>query len=319
MAMIAAGNEVLVAAGVLVNADGAVLLARRPAKVHQGGLWEFPGGKVELNEAPGAALQRELAEELGIEVVAYRPLIRVRHTYAERVVVLDVYSVTEYRGTPRGLEGQPLAWVMPDRLHDYPMPAADRPIVQAIRLPACYLITPPAPAGISELLAGLEKAIVSDVRLFQLRLKEPFAQRSQAAHEVAALCRAHGVDLLINGSIDLARALDCGVHLTARQLAELEERPLPPGVWVAASCHSRTELERAASLGLDFAVLSPVKTTSSHPERKSIGWRNFERWVEGLAMPVFALGGLGSADVEDAWMHGGQGIAAIRGLWLDSQ
>jgi len=310
-------DDILVAAAAIMDGGGSVLLTRRPDHVHQGGLWEFPGGKVEAGETSRAALRRELAEELGIETVDPRPLIRVRHAYADRTVVLDVYRLTAYRGQPRGLEGQAVAWVPIGQLADTAMPAADRPIVNALRLPPEYLISPPVPEDLASLLKGAERAIDQGIRLLQLRLRPPFPDRERAARAVARLCRERAVDLLVNGSVSLARDIDCGVHLTAGQLFELNTRPLAADRWVGASCHSPEELERARALGVDFALLSPVKATASHPEQVPLGWSTFAEWVQDLPLPVYALGGMNPSDLETAWRCGAQGVACIRGLWPD--
>ncbi len=126
--------EITVAAGVLEADDGRVLIARRPEDKHAGGLWEFPGGKIAAGETARAALDRELEEELGIEVVEARPLIGYRHSYPERDVVLRVFRVLRYIGEPEGREGQPLRWVAPDELLESGLLPADEPIVDALKL-----------------------------------------------------------------------------------------------------------------------------------------------------------------------------------------
>jgi 8-oxo-dGTP diphosphatase len=135
-------KRVHVAAAVIRDGSGQILIARRADTQHQGGLWEFPGGKVEADESVEAALARELHEELGIVVGATRPLIKVRHDYPDKQVLLDVWEVSAFTGEPHGAEGQPLAWVSPRDLSDYEFPAANQPIVAAAKLPAQYLITP---------------------------------------------------------------------------------------------------------------------------------------------------------------------------------
>lgn len=130
-----------VVAAALQDAQGRVLIARRPLGVHQGGLWEFPGGKLEPGEMPLRGLARELEEELGIRVLASRPLIRVHHDYGDRRVLLDVHRVTGFAGEPVGREGQPLAWRHPEDLDPGCFPAADGPIISALRLPPLYFIT----------------------------------------------------------------------------------------------------------------------------------------------------------------------------------
>ncbi|MBA1330850.1 thiamine monophosphate synthase, partial [Candidatus Endoriftia persephone str. Guaymas] len=103
-----------------------VLISKRHEHLHQGGLWEFPGGKLEPGESVEAALRRELYEELGIRISRFEPLIRVTHHYAECSVLLDVYRVFSYQGEPRGMEGQPLNWVLPEAMELALFPAADR-------------------------------------------------------------------------------------------------------------------------------------------------------------------------------------------------
>jgi 8-oxo-dGTP diphosphatase len=122
-----------VAVGVILDPARNVLITRRANDSHQGGLWEFPGGKVEAGESLQAALARELREELGIEIGPARPLLEVRHDYGDRQVLLDVHLIREFAGTARGLEGQPLRWVSPGELADYAFPAANVPIVTAVR------------------------------------------------------------------------------------------------------------------------------------------------------------------------------------------
>ena len=122
-----------VAVGVLTNASGRVLIARRGADLHQGGLWEFPGGKVESREDVRQALARELLEELGIRVEASEPLLTVEHDYGDRRVALDIHRVSRWQGEPRGQEGQPLAWVLPSGLDDYEFPEANRAIIERLQ------------------------------------------------------------------------------------------------------------------------------------------------------------------------------------------
>ena len=124
--------ELHVAAGIIENGSGRVLIAQRPSGSHLAGGWEFPGGKVHPGENAAAALRRELAEEIGIEVVAAEPFIAYRHTYRERTVLLDVWRVTEFTGEPRALEGQPLRWESVDRLMSVGLLPADLPIVEAL-------------------------------------------------------------------------------------------------------------------------------------------------------------------------------------------
>jgi 8-oxo-dGTP diphosphatase len=121
-----------VAVGVILDGADNILLTRRAVDSHQGGLWEFPGGKVEEGESLRSALARELREELGIEIGATHPLLEVRHDYGDKRVLLDVHVIRDFSGDAEGLEGQPLAWVPVDELARYEFPAANEPIVEAV-------------------------------------------------------------------------------------------------------------------------------------------------------------------------------------------
>ena len=125
----------LVAAAALINGDGAVLLAQRPQGKSLAGLWEFPGGKIESGENPEAALCRELAEELGLDVDPkdLKPLTFASHAYADFHLLMPLWTAQRWRGEPKGQEGQKLAWVQPQSLDNYPMPEADIPLVSILR------------------------------------------------------------------------------------------------------------------------------------------------------------------------------------------
>jgi 8-oxo-dGTP diphosphatase len=312
-------ESVHVAVGVVVNEGGNVLICRRPAHVPQGGLWEFPGGKVEPGENARTALTRELHEELGITPRSAHPLLRVHHAYPDQRVLLDVWRVTAFAGHPHGREGQPMAWVHREALVSREFPAANRPIISAVRLPSLYLITPEPGRDIERFLGRLEDSLAGGVRLVQLRAKQLDVTRFNALATAAqTLCHQHGARLLLNTSLEWASALHAdGVHLPARRLLQLNERPVNSEQWVAASCHNPQELQHACRLGLDFAVLSPVLPTTSHPTAASLGWPAFQRLVEEATLPVFALGGMQLHHLETAWRHGAQGIAAMSALWAN--
>ncbi len=307
-----------VAAAAVSDARGRVLIAQRPAHVHQGGLWEFPGGKLEPGESPRQALERELREELGIEVGSARPLIQVRHDYPDKAVLLDVWRVEDYAGIPVGREGQPLEWVTHSELGKYAFPAANTPIVKALQLPDRYLITPEPGRDIPGFLAVLEQAIKRGISLVQLRAKQQTDDGyRQLATAVAAVCRPANVRLLLNCAPQLLHGLDVqGVHLTGHRLMQLQRRPLGSDYLVAASCHSREEVIHAGKLGLDFIVVSPVRETASHPGAPAIGLGGLRALCEPAVMPVYALGGMQETDIEAVWECGAQGVAAIRGLWM---
>jgi len=307
-----------VVAGVLRDREGRVLVAERPAGKHLAGYWEFPGGKSDAGEAPLDALRRELHEEIGVDIESARPLISVPWTYPEKRIVLDAWLVDEYAGTPHAREAQALQWIEVDALRKLPMPPADVPIVNALRLPDRYLITPSfAPSESRALLDGIERACAAGFRLIQFR-QPTWAPDEivRAAREANAICAHHGAALMINASWIIAERLGlAGVHVPARIAAALDLRPISRDSWFAISCHDAAELRHAERIGADFATLSPVAPTPSHPDVKALGWDAFAERVTGAAIPVYALGGLGADDVASAQAHGGQGAAAIRAFW----
>ena len=307
--------HVVVAA--IFNSAGEVLLSRRADHVHQGGLWEFPGGKLEPGELPAEALRRELHEELGIGVQAIRPLIRVQHDYHDRHVLLDVWRVDGFAGTASGREGQPLAWVPPGELDRYRFPAANRPVIKAIRLPDRYLITPDPGDDREAFLQHFARAIGGTLSLVQLRAKRlALPAYRELASRALEICRAAGARLLLNAEPSLAAELGAqGVHLSARRLLALQTRPLGDAYLVGASCHNPEELEHACRLGVDFAVVSPIRETPGHPGVPALGFARLRRLTEQADLPVYALGGMTEQDLSAVFAHGAQGIAAIRALW----
>lgn len=128
-------KTVLVAAVALIDKDGRVLLAQRPAGKSMAGLWEFPGGKVEAGETPEAALIRELDEELGIDTWSscLAPLTFASHSYDDFHLLMPVFACRKWQGYPQGREGQALKWVTAKKLSDYPMPPADLPLIPILR------------------------------------------------------------------------------------------------------------------------------------------------------------------------------------------
>jgi 8-oxo-dGTP diphosphatase len=298
-----------VAVGVVKNPAGEILISLRNPDLHQGSLWEFPGGKVEAGESVEQALQRELKEELGIDAQAIEPLITIKHDYGDRHVQLNVCVVAQFVGDVTHSDNQPVRWVAVEDLHRYTFPAANRPIVSAIRLPVYYAILDDANDAL--LFAHLLKILVQGVRLIQLRLKRLSAE--QAAHFVMfayPLCKQYGALVLINSDMTDSRCIADGVHLTSSHLMQLTQRPANQA-WVGASCHNLAELQHAENIGVDFVVLAPVLPTRTHANVTPLGWSEFERLVSRAKVPVYALGGLSKADLSCARQLGAQGIAGI--------
>lgn len=307
-----------VAAAVLADEHGRVLINERPAGKSHAGEWEFPGGKLEAGETPADAIVRELYEELGVEVrrAEARPLIQLTHDYPDKRVHLHVWRVSGWSGTPESREQQRLAWVPPEELPNWPLLPADAPIVTALRLPDRYLVTPDLTDS-AALVRGLERAAEAGIRLGVLRVPSVSeADYAALAADMVPAARQAGIELLLHGTaVDANSSGAAGWHLPARALAALSRRPVPRDRWLAVSCHDREELARARALGADFAVLGPVRPTRSHPGVPGQGWDWFAGNALSSGLPVYALGGLGPDDRATAWQSGAQGVAAIRGFW----
>ena len=309
-------NKVVeVAAAVLQKTDGSFLLAQRPSDKIWAGYWEFPGGKVEQGETVHHALVRELREELGIEVeTAYSWITRV-FTYPHATVHLNFFRVTTWSGELHPHEGQQFAWQHLPRVNVSPVLPANAPILKALELPSLYAISNAAELGVETFLERLQAKLDTGLRLVQLREKNLTRDELRTlAQRMLGMMRPCSAKLILNSDIGLAQELGAdGVQLTARQLAELRERPALE--WCGASCHNAEELRRAEALGCDFALLSPVLPTKSHPGESTLGWEMFAAIAAGPSIPVYALGGMTQEHMQAAWQHGAHGIALLRQAW----
>jgi 8-oxo-dGTP diphosphatase len=313
------GALVPVAAAVIVAPDGRVLLAQRPPGKAYAGYWEFPGGKVEPGESPREALARELREELGIVVRRAAPWLVQRYRYPHAHVELHFFRVFEWTGEPVGHDGQAFAWQVAGRFDVLPLLPANAFVMRALLLPPVYAITNAGDVGEASLLASVETAMASGLRLIQLREKDwPLARQRALAASLLASTAPRGVKVLLNGEAKNALDWGCdGVHLTAAALSSISARPVPEQALCAASCHTRAEIERAAEMNLDFVVLGPVLATPSHRGMPTLGWEGFAALALDAPLPIFALGGLARGDLDVAIAHGAHGVALRRGAWSE--
>lgn len=312
-------REIHVAVGAIFR-NGKVLIARRPDHVHQGGLLEFPGGKVEAGESVQQALVREIREETGLRIApgSLEPLIEVRHDYGDKQVFLDVWLTSSAEGNAEGCEGQEIRWLDVRELADADFPAANRPIIRALQLPRHYAITGAAENEDTFLKRLQESGGNSGTELCLLRAPE-LSEDSYAllADRALELCQAGGFMLMLHGSPSLLEQFPRagGVHLPWRVARQLSARPVPESYLLAVSCHDEKEIAHALRLRADFVTLGPVKPTPSHPGVPGIGWRRFRELAAAATVPVYALGGLSLADMAEARGAGAQGIAGISFWW----
>jgi len=297
-----------VAAAVIQRADGAFLLARRPAGKVYAGYWEFPGGKVEAGEPAERALARELHEELGIETQTAYPWLTREYVYPHAAVRLNFFRVTAWRGEPHPREAQDIAWQRLGEPLASPMLPANAPVLAALALPDEYAVTDATRFGIEPMLAAVRQRLDGGLRLIQVRDRE-FPRRDDLIRGMLAAARPAGARVLVSGGFPGAD----GIHYTGAQLRALADRPAA-GL-VAASCHDSAELAKASALGLDFVVLGPVKPTPTHPGARTLGWDGFARLARGVSVPVYAIGGMTREDLPQVWRAGGHGVAMIGGAW----
>jgi 8-oxo-dGTP diphosphatase len=304
-----------VAAAVLERADGAFLLAQRPAGKVYAGWWEFPGGKIHDGESAEAALARELHEELGIDVRRAYPWVTRVHAYEHATVRLNFFRVTDWSGEPRPREQQAIRWQRLEQPMAEPMLPANAPVLAALALPLEYAITGAQRYGTDAMLQHLERRLQQGLKLVRVREPEmPPAQLAAFTTRVLELAAGAGARVTVKSDFTphftlLAAA---GLHFTARELMALAARPR---CLCGASVHTRAELERALHLELDFAVLGPVKATPTHPGAVTLGWDGFAALARGASIPLYAIGGLRCEDLHDARRAGAHGLAMIRGSW----
>lgn len=313
-----------VAAGVIIQADGRILLGQRPADKPWSGWWELPGGKIEPGETVLQALARELKEELDIEVTESARWVTYVHEYPKTIVRLAFCKVTAWKGEPRGMEEQALAWVDPKGpLQVGPVLPATEPPMRWLTFPDRYLLTNiGATQHLDAWLKRLDTALEHGVGLIQFREPEweARARGDTAEHErleaaflaVLARCRQAGAKCLVNavhreswwGRAD-------GVHLRAADLALQRAVPSKPAL-VAASVHSEEECQAAIEMKADFMVMGHVLSTPSHPDTPGMGWERFAELAQGAGCPVYAIGGQSAATLREAQAHGAHGVAFMR-------
>ena len=324
---------------------GNILIAKRGEDQHQGGLWEFPGGKVEAGEKVQEALERELEEELGLKanVNDMSPIITIPFHYPDKSVLLDVWAVHNVhhsisakegadnegqKGISRegiGKEGQPIAWVAQNELANYDFPAANKAILDALHLPKKIIISQDNidPEIILAQVANSLKnhgSLQGDRGLY-LHLRAPSldqVQYTQLAMRLYGICHEAGGQLIWNCPLDWYQvAFADGLHLSGENFISYQlsandksQRPIPPNQWLSLSCHNLNELELAQEFA-DYVLVSPVKETQTHPSLNPLTWAGFKVISDHARIPCYALGGLTVSDIESAIEYGGQGIAGI--------
>ncbi|MCY4330023.1 MAG: Nudix family hydrolase [Endozoicomonadaceae bacterium] len=314
--------------GVVYNVlQDEILLSKRPTDKHMGGLWEFPGGKIEQEETSNQALIRELEEELDITPSAFEHAINFQYTYPDRRLFFHVFHVFGFKGKPRGKENQAVQWVKKRHLSCYTFPPASMPILSKILLPYQYAITGSF-SGYSDLIKKTGELIRQGIKLIQFRANhlDEICYR-QYAQQLTLFCHAFpAVKLLVKDDVSFLDEVWCdGIHLrthTALRLYQSGWKYSPDhkekmAKWLAVSCHNKEDIEMAKAIGAQFVTLSPVCKTKSHPEAKLLGFQQAEKITKNAGLPVYWLGGLSVNAMKRVRDAGGHGIAAISAFWSD--
>lgn len=312
------------------NSQGEVLLAQRAAHAHLGGTWEFPGGKVEPGETDADALVRELREELGLVLEAgarASALLTRSFSYPDRTLTIQAYELVltpEQCASLHGAEGQALRWLSAEAISSVATPPANAPLIAALRWPAYWHISPPttdADAVLAWLAARCQRFGHGSHGLV-LRLPGwPLADYVALAQQALSVTAAAGLPVLLHGDVRVCSAVAAfGFHASAMQALHWQQQGLrkcdvlPTGYHLAVASHSAEELACAEAVMADWAWLSPVLATPSHPRAAGLGWPAWAALVQNTSLPVYALGGMDATLLPTARAQGGVGIAGISGF-----
>jgi 8-oxo-dGTP diphosphatase len=291
-----------VAVGVLVRADGAVLLADRPAGKPYAGYWEFPGGKIEEGESVEQALARELAEELGVKVHHSTPWVVMEYDYPHAYVRLYFRRIHDWSGTPLSVEGQKLRFLLPGQAPPQPLLPAALPAMRWIQLPTITGFSPRTATSAALAVQWMENVLGRGLR--QIVWHEPLldhGQRAVALGVCTDLVRSYDARLLVDGG-DVPEG--AGSFLAPDALRAAAGRPA--STWVGAGVQTRADLAHAHRLGCDFAVLDPPAAQGARP----FGHDDLAALCDDAPMPMYLSGTLGIRGLEAAQALGVHGLAA---------
>ena len=306
-----------VVVGILYDVSGdKVLITKRTEKQFLTGYWEFPGGKVENDEDSFTALRREFYEELGVNLKSAKRLMKISHDYTEKNVLLDVWEIDEWEGEPISREGQEMIWSHKNNLFEYKFPEADKHIIKTLQLPNIYGISEKYYKDFSHLFSIVKNYFNSGLKIFQLRLQLDANNISKKnIEELYKESKRNNSILIFNGSAsDVEQYAIDGIHLKSKELLKYDSRPISEDYILGASCHNEAELKQANKLCVDYAFISPVFVTKSHPQKNPLGWSNFHQLAEQANFPVYALGGMSIADLKKAKENGAYGVAMISNI-----
>ena len=280
-----------------------VLVGWRTAEQHQGNKHEFPGGKVECGETPEQACRREIYEEVGVGLKDWHIFDVIRHEYEDIIVNLHLFHAYVEEELLE-LIHQPWTWYSRDQLAELNFPKANASILQRLTLP--HLIK------IHDQLSAIPK--VQKTALFYWRMSD---QIEQVEAQLSDLADDQFENLMINFELwqqlkpELQDKIQT-IHLKQSQLMQFNRGELVVGKRFIAACHDVVSLQHAHQMGCDAVLLSPVNTTTTHPDAQALGWDKFAELAQTSHLPVFALGGVSPTDMQQAQKSYAYGLAGIR-------
>ncbi|KAA8734753.1 NUDIX domain-containing protein [Acinetobacter qingfengensis] len=290
-------KKVQVAIALILN-QGKVLVGWRDEHLHQGGCYEFPGGKIEVDESVQQALQREVMEEVGIEIDVNRQFAHFSFAYADKTVELYFYRCIA-RTTI--LENQHWQWIGLDQVLTLPFPAANLPVLRQLHW-------------------SRELAIaINDIHLTQCKtdlcyLREDLDAVRARLHQNDSLRYIVNIEVYQQLSIEMQQQI-FAIHLKSSQLHQTYNEKLLQNKNLIAACHHVQDIAQAEKLGCDAILLSPIQATLTHPDHAPIGWQKFSVLAQSTYLPVYALGGIQRQQLDDAIRYGAYGVAGIGDFW----
>jgi len=285
-----------------------ILITKRRKNQFMPNYWELPGGKIETGEEEEDALARELQEELGIKTLRISLKHVMTHHYKDKTVNLSIYNVESYKGNVTGTEGQDVRWCNLQNLSNYKLLPTMRIIINRIRLPEYYWITPDE-RDPELLLQKCQNHLITGAKIIQLRSKD-LIEHSYIG-KIHNLCQSYEARLILNVPNKTFKEPCDGWHLTSEELLKYSKRPCANNKLLGASAHNMKEAKYAETISVDYISLAPIEETPSHPNATPLGWEVAKDIVSKSNLPVYLLGGMGRDSLGRALKIRAQGIAGI--------
>ena len=285
-----------------------ILITKRRKNQFMPNYWELPGGKIETGEDEEDALARELQEELGIKTLRISLKHVMTHHYKDKTVNLSIYNVENYKGNVTGTEGQDVRWCNLQNLSNYKLLPTMRIIINRIRLPEYYWITPDE-RDPELLLQKCQNHLITGAKIIQLRSKD-LIEHSYIG-KIHNLCQSYEARLILNVPNKTFKEPCDGWHLTSDELLNYKKRPCTNNKLLGASAHNMKEAKYAETISVDYISLAPIEKTPSHPNATPLGWVVAKDIVSKSNLPVYLLGGMGKDSLDRALNINAQGVAGI--------